>query len=95
MNVLTIMFNSPRQINYFCNALSSYSKKYKCRFKIAKDNSINSASLLSMLRIGINVPFDIIVEPYDERKTEDTKKCKEEIERWFLSYGNNENSNEN
>lgn len=92
MNVLTVIFESPRQINYFYNEISNCSKKFRCKLKIVKDNSINSASLLSMLRIGINVPFDIVIESYDGNNIENIKKYKEEIERWFVNYGNdNEN----
>ena len=93
-NVLTVIFEDARQINHFCNEISSYPKKFKCRLKIVKDNSINSASLLSILRIGINTPFEIVIESYDGDNMKNVMKCKEEIERWFVDYGNDKKRNE-
>lgn len=92
MNVLTVSFEDVRQITYFCNEIESYGRRFKCKLKAIKGNSVYSSSLSSILKIGINTPFDIVIESHDGNNTENVKKCKEEIERWFNNYGNdNEN----
>lgn len=88
-NVVPVIFKDARQITYFCNEIEPYSRKFKCKLKVVKDNSVYPASLLTILKIGFNVPMDIVVESHDGNNIDNTIKCKESIERWFLDYGNN------
>ena len=49
--------------------------------------SLKSNPFQSILRIGINTPFEIVIESYDGDNMKNVMKCKEEIERWFVEYG--------
>lgn len=89
MDDLTIVtFENTRQINYFCNEIESYFKKFQCRLRISKENEDNNypASLLSMLRMGTNISIKISIEGHNQSNI---NECKKSIERWFLNNGNN------
>lgn len=88
-NVVKVNFTDARQITYFCNEIEPYSRLFKCKLKVVKDNGVYPASLLAILKIGFDVPMDIIIESHNGDNINNTIKCKESIERWFLDYGNN------
>ena len=88
-NVVPVIFKDARQITYFCNKIEPYSRLFKCKLKVVKDNGVYPASLLAILKIGFDVPMDIVIESFNGDNIDNTIKCKESIERWIKGYGNN------